>query len=79
MGEGLWTVSAVNNILTNPVYTGALALQRTEKISYKPDKRRKIPLEEQKLVYNVHEPIISMENFKKVQNMRKSRCRNQDR
>lgn len=70
-GEGLWTVSAVNEILTNPVYTGALVLQKTEKLSYKTEKRRKIPLKEQKLIRNIHEAIVSIEDFKKVQDIRK--------
>lgn len=72
VGKGLWTVSSVMDILTNPVYTGAVVMKKMEKPSYKSDYRRKIPLEERELIEDAHEAIVSKKEFEQVQTQRKA-------
>jgi hypothetical protein len=70
-GKGLWTSSSVQAILKNPVYTGAIVLRKMNKPSYKLQHRKRIPLEEQELIRDAHEAIISNEDFEQVQLIRK--------
>ena len=72
VGKGLWSSSTVAGILKNPVYTGAIALRKFDKPSYKLKYRKQIPLEERELVADVHEAIISKEDFEQVQLIRKN-------
>lgn len=70
-GKGVWTASTVNSILKNPVYTGAIVLRKTERISYKLNLKRVIPLEERELVPDAHDAIISKTAFEQAQLMMK--------
>lgn len=70
VGKGLWGPSAIMNILKNPVYTGAVVLKKFDKPSYKLQYRKTVPLEEQELIQDAHEAIISKEDFKRVQLIR---------
>lgn len=74
VGKGIWTTSAVSEILKNPVYTGAIVLRKTEKLSYKLDTKRILPLEEKELVKGAHDAIISEKDFEQAQMMRKKNC-----
>lgn len=73
VGKGVWTTSAVSDILKNPVYTGAIVLRKTEKPSYKLDFKRVIPLEEKELVPDTHAAIISKTVFEQAQLIRKKK------
>ncbi len=73
-GKG-WAYPTVRAILRNRVYTGAMVQHKSEKISYKMEKCRRIPEEEQYIVENMHEPIISREMFEQVQAIGKRRVR----
>lgn len=72
-GRGLWSKSAINAILKNPVYTGAIVLRKTERPSYKLKYKKTIPLEERELCENAHEAIITKEQFDEVQQVLKQR------
>lgn len=72
-GKGIWTRSAVNAILQNPVYTGAIVLRKTERVSYKLKYKRVIPLAEREVCENAHEAIITKEQFEKAQMEREKR------
>ena len=71
VGKGLWTPEAVRSILKNPVYMGAVAIRRSEKLSYKLSRRKAIPPEELELIANAHETIIPKEDFERAQQIRK--------
>lgn len=74
-GAKAWTYPTIHAILRNRVYTGAMVQHKSEKISYKIDKCRYIPQEEQYIVEGMHEPIITNETFQLVQSVRKKRAR----
>lgn len=65
-----WKTPTIYNILKNQTYTGAMVQHKTEKISYKIEKCRNIPLEERYVVEGMHEAIISKKIFEKVQEKR---------
>ena len=71
VGKGLWTPATVRSILQNPVYTGAIAVRKFNKPSYKLSYKKAIPPEEMELIPDAHEAIISGENFEKAQQIRK--------
>lgn len=64
---GVWNDRIVRRILENPVYIGHMAQHKTEKISYKLDKRITIPHNEWIVVEDTHEPIVSREDFESAQ------------
>ena len=65
-----WNAPTIYNILKNQVYTGAMVQHKTEKISYKIEKYRNIPMEERYVVEGMHEAIISKELFAMAQEKR---------
>ena len=65
-----WNTPTIYNILKNQVYTGAMIQHKTEKISYKIEKYRNIPMEERYVVEGMHEAIISKELFAMAQEKR---------
>ena len=65
-----WNTPTIYNILKNQVYTGAMVQHKTEKISYKIEKYRNIPMEERYVVEGMHEAIISKELFAMAQEKR---------
>lgn len=75
--EGLkgWGYPTVSMILRNRVYTGAMVQHKSEKISYKVEKYRRIPEDQQYIVEGMHEPIISRETFDQVRELMKRRTR----
>ena len=70
-----WAYPTVNVILKNRTYTGAMVQHKSEKISYKVEKYRYIPQEEQCIVENMHEPIVSMDTFEQAQVLMTRRTR----
>ena len=70
----LWKISSVNHILNNQVYIGNIVQRQYDKVNYKSKKKIKLPEEEWIIAENMHEPIISKEIFKQVQNVKKLKC-----
>lgn len=64
-----WSAIAVKRILTNEIYTGTMVQGRREKISYKLDKCREKPKEEWIRVEGTHEPVVTKEDFRRVQKL----------
>lgn len=76
-----WCESTVSKILKNEVYIGNLVQGYNKKVSYKSKKQVNQPKSEWIIVKNTHEPIITKEQFYKVQKIFKSktrRCKNGD-
>ena len=74
-----WCESTVSKILKNQVYIGNLVQGYNKKVSYKSKKMVHQPKSEWIIVENTHEPIITKEQFYKVQEIFKSktrRCKN---
>ena len=62
-----WRDTTIYYILRHEVYTGAMVQGKSENISYKNKKRRKLPKSEWIIVPNMHEPIINEELWDAVQ------------
>ena len=65
----IWRTETIKGILTNPTYIGNMAQHRSEKISYKLDKFKKIPKSDWIIAEHTHEPIIVQEDFQTVQQL----------
>lgn len=70
-----WSGSSVTNILDNKVYLGHMASLRTTSISYKNKNLIRKPDDEQILVENTHEPLITQEQWDIVQDVRQHKKR----
>ena len=57
----------IRRILTNPTYAGHLTQNTTRKVSYKVDKKLRLPKDEWITISNTHEAVISQEDFDAVQ------------
>lgn len=66
-----WNSDFVNRMLDNKVYLGHLQYGKRINLSYKSKKKKYIPPEEWKIVYNTHKPIISEELFNLVQDLKR--------
>jgi len=66
IGEA-WRPNAIRKILSNKIYIGHLEQKKWSKDNYRSPKWELMPEEKRIVVYNTHEPIISKEDFKKVQ------------
>ncbi len=71
----VWQQSTVKHILENPVYIGHTLSMRKTTISYKNKKAVYNPESEQVLVENTHEPIITLETWNIVQDVRQHKRR----
>lgn len=71
----LWGTTTIKRILKNETYIGTLIQGREKKVSYKSKKVIITPREEWVIKKNNHEPIISYEQFYKVQEMQRLRRR----
>jgi len=71
----LWTDSTIYRILRREIYTGTLVQEKSENISYKNKKRRYKPESQWLKVPNTHDPIIDMETWNKVLELRKRKGR----
>jgi len=67
--KGIWNETAISNILTNPTYIGNLAQNKTRKVSYKSEKRKKFEKKDWIIIEGTHERIISSEDFATVQHL----------
>ncbi len=75
--QKVWSEASIYSILRRLEYTGALVQGRREVINYKTKKRRKKPEKEWDIVENMHEAIVTLEQYLKVQELRHSRGRGQ--
>ncbi len=64
----IWTVSSVNKILKNRMYTGDMVQNVQTKLSYKSQKKVALEKSFWIIVENTHEPLVSKEIFKSIQN-----------
>lgn len=70
-----WTESTVTKILKNEIYIGNMVQGYNRKISYKSKKTRNLPKSERIIVENTHKPIITKEQFYKVQELFNTKVR----
>lgn len=63
---GLWQQSTVRFILSNEIYTGTIVQGKRKKISFKSKKFINLPEEDWVKVENMHEAIISKEDFERA-------------
>lgn len=69
--KNYWRRSTINRILSNQVYLGHCVRGKTQKISYKNNKKIYVKRNDFIIVKNTHEPIISEEVFEKIHNTKK--------
>ena len=72
----LWASDAVKHILENRQYTGCAVTFKSTTVSFKVHKKIYNPAEEQQIIPNMQEPIISEELFDRVQELRSHKRRN---
>lgn len=72
----LWDTSTVKHILENRQPTGCAVNFKNTTVSFKVHKKIYNPVEEQQVILNVQEPIISEEMFAHVQELRSHKRRN---
>ena len=72
----LWASDAVKHILENRQYTGCAVNFKSTTVSFKVHKKIYNPAEEQQIIPNMQEPIISEELFDRVQELRSHKRRN---
>ena len=63
----IWDGTKVDDILNNRTYTGVLEQGKKRRISYKVHKNIDVTSKEWTVVENHHKPLISLEDFEKVQ------------
>lgn len=68
-GNTIWNGTTIRRILKNEVYIGNTIGHKVKKINYKLKKQIMLDKDEWIKVENTHEPIISKEDFEKVQNI----------
>lgn len=68
----LWSAGMVREVLSNPIYTGAVVNQKYTTVSYKNHKKYIRDKEDWVVVPNAIEPIISQELWDKVQEVNAS-------
>ncbi|MDE7083215.1 MAG: recombinase family protein [Clostridia bacterium] len=66
---GAWTDSTVRRILTSEVYIGNLVQKKNEVISYKIHLSKQVDKSNRITVKGTHKPIISQQDFDKVQSL----------
>lgn len=64
---GRWSTATIGDILNNQVYCGDVVQHKMEKVSYKSKAIRKVSEDQQIVIKNMHEPIISREAFEETQ------------
>ncbi len=67
----IWTSTTIKTILQNEVYIGNMVQGKSCVVSYKNKKKIEKPKDEWVIVENTHEPIVSKDDFEKVQNLLK--------
>ena len=71
--DGAWTNTSISQILKNRVYIGDMVQCKERVVSYKVHKIVKNAKEDWIIVENTHEPIVSREDFFKIQDLLFSR------
>lgn len=74
-GNPLWCAMSVSNLLKNRIYVGDMVQGRYRIKSYKIHVQETVPEDEWFIVENTHAPIISREDFAKVQELLKKDTR----
>ena len=69
---GLWQQSTVRFILSNEIYTGTVIQGKRKKVSFKSKKFINLPEEDWVKIENMHEAIISKEDFERVKKVIKA-------
>lgn len=64
----VWTISSVNKLLKNRMYTGDMVQNVQTKLSYKSQKKVTLEKEFWIIVENTHEPLVSKTVFEAIQN-----------
>ena len=64
----VWTISSVNKLLKNRMYTGDMVQNVQTKLSYKSQKKISLEKEFWIIVENTHEPLVSKVVFEAIQN-----------
>ena len=72
----LWSLKTVAHILSNRQYTGCAVNFKSTTVSYKVHKVIHNLVEEQQIIPDMQEPIISEEEFERVQELRSHKRRN---
>ena len=67
--QGLWCATTVSDILHNQTYCGDTVQNMYCKISYKSERRIKVPKDNWIIVQHTHDPIINRDVFAQVQHM----------
>lgn len=65
----VWGRRSLHKILSNPVYTGDIVCLRRIRKNFKTKQSVEVPKEEQVVIPNAHEAIVSHEDFETVQKM----------
>lgn len=65
----IWNGTTIRRILKNEVYIGNTVGHKVKKVNYKIKKQVILPKDNWIKVEHTHEPIISKEDFEKVQNI----------
>lgn len=68
--QPLWTANKVNSILNNEIYIGTFVYGKYQVKAVGSRKKRLLPSNEWKRIYNHHEAIIHKEEFEQVQAMK---------
>jgi len=71
-----WSTSTIGKMVTSEIYIGNLVWNRTGSISYKDHRQIYRPKNEWIIVEGTHEPIISKEDFKKIESIISERVAN---
>ncbi|MCL2859388.1 MAG: recombinase family protein [Oscillospiraceae bacterium] len=66
LNYGLWATSTIRFILSNEVYTGTIVQGKRKKLSHKSKKFINLPEDKWEKVYDMHEPLVSREDFERV-------------
>lgn len=79
----VWTISSVNKLLKNRMYTGDMVQNVQTKLSYKSQKKVSLEKEFWIIVENTHEPLVSKVVFETLQNapsrIKNTRCNREKR
>ena len=68
-----WSSTTIHTLLINEVYIGNMVQGKRRVISYKNKNRRQVPKEDWISVKGTHEPIIDMETWDRVQELKRAR------
>ena len=70
-----WHPNSISNILSRKEYLGHTVNFKTYRKSYKSKKKLDVPEENQMIFENTHEPIIDLDTWERVQELRKNKRR----